>query len=126
MKRTNKLGERIGRTNRELLRCLTMAAPTDEARLAILGHQERCSRGDSVTALSGAQTGVSVLRKAPGQSSSVRDGIGYGLGVRSHFGLQTVGIKAGTQGRDSRQGFKAEIQGRDSRQTRRSAFAALP
>ena len=33
-----------------------MAARMDETRLANLGHQERCSRGDSVTALSGAQT----------------------------------------------------------------------
>ena len=74
-----------------------MAARMDETRLANLGHQERCSRGDSVTALSGAQTGVSVLRKAPGQSSSARDGIGYGLGVRSHLGLQTVGLNAWTQ-----------------------------
>ena len=84
----------------------------DETRLANLGHQERCSGGDSVTALSGAQTGVSVLRKAPGQSSSARDGIGYGLGVRSHFGLQSVGIDAGNQCRESRQGFRAGIQGR--------------
>ena len=56
IKRTNELREQVGRTNRQLLRCLTMAAPMDEARLAILGHQEHCSRGDSVTALSGAQT----------------------------------------------------------------------
>jgi len=76
-----------------------MGAPLDETRLANLGHQERCSRGDSVIALSGAQTGVSVLRKAPGQSSSARDGIGYGLGGRSHLELQTVGINAGIPGR---------------------------
>ncbi|HTC62796.1 MAG TPA: hypothetical protein VK709_08130, partial [Candidatus Saccharimonadales bacterium] len=53
---SNELGVQIGRTNWELLRRLTMAAPMDETRLANLGHQERCSGGDSVTALSGAQT----------------------------------------------------------------------
>jgi hypothetical protein len=94
-----------------------MAARMDETRLANLGHQERCSRGDRSLRFRGhrpfgAQGKQECLCYERRLADLVRDGIGYGLGVRSHLGLQTVGLNAGTQCRDSMQGFRAGIQGR--------------
>jgi hypothetical protein len=64
----------FGRMKRELLRRLTMAARMNRARLANQGHQEGCSRGDSVTALLGAQTGVRLRKNAAKRGTSFLQG----------------------------------------------------
>jgi|HubBroStandDraft_4_1064222.scaffolds.fasta_scaffold13106_6 hypothetical protein len=65
----------FGRMKRELLRRLTMAARMNRARLANQGHQEGCSRGDSVTALLGAQTGVRLRKNAAKRGTSFLQGL---------------------------------------------------
>ena len=95
-----------GRSSPRKSGSIRSAAPAETGSLRFRGHRPF-----------GAQGKQECLCYERRLADLVRDGIGYGLGVRSHLRLQTVGLNAGTQCRD---------QGRDSRQTRRSAFAALP